>query len=426
MQKEIYFFDEIENRLVSEAYQYIMGALYYDVVDPLTESKSDGFVKSKLYAAMHNYFYDDISIQPNNFIHKYLSTSLIQSKTYLPSARAKIIQDAIWAHLWGQFEPDHEITLKELEVINTLIGSYDKHFPLYVELLNTLNTDFKAGLLGTPAPQIILTPDKPEALPIKYEAYNLFLKQFEYNYPYKTTALSFKYDTKTYLDYLKTEILENIITLNQDSRKPYLNRLKNELHNNKQYANTTQDTINQWLEKYNIESEEEIKLGRKNNELFSILTADVPPFDDEYDENFNKDTRNIQTDFYSFYYGFYLDAAIDFINDQIKEHSPTPLAPTAMKQLPPLPLPPKLKTNLTVPQLSYLFKMLMDIKPPIFDIKSNKELYQFIEANFTTKGKVDAGPTVAKLNNLYSDVDKSTGIFWAEKLNKMLQDARKI
>ena len=426
MQKEIYFFDEIENRLVSEAYQYIMGALYYDVVDPLTEIKSDGFVKSKLYAAMHSYFYDDISIQPNNFIHKYLSTSLIQSKTYLPSARAKIIQDAIWAHLWGQFEPDHEITLKELEVINTLIGSYDKHFPLYVELLNTLNTDFKAGLLGTQAPQIILTPDKPEALPLKYEAFNHYLKQFEYNYPFNNTPFNFKYDMKTYLGYLKTEILDNIIILSSDRRKPYLNKLKNELHNNKQYVYTSQETIDEWLGKFNIESEENIKLGKTNNELFSILTADAPKFEDEFEENINKDTRAIQTDFFNFYYGFYLDAAIDFINDQIKEHSPSTITPNESKQMPPQPLPPKLKTNLTVPQLAYLFKMLMDINPPIFAIKSNKELYQFIEANFTTKGKVDAGPTVAKLNNLYSDVDKSTGNFWAEKLAKMLQDARKI
>jgi len=84
-----------------------------------------------------------------------------------------------------------------------------------------------------------------------------------------------------------------------------------------------------------------------------------------------------------------------------------------------------LKTNLSVPQLAYLFKMLMDSKPDIFDVKTNKELYQFIEANFTTKGK-DEGPSVASLNNLYSDVDKEVASFWADRLRKMLEDARKV
>ena len=86
----------------------------------------------------------------------------------------------------------------------------------------------------------------------------------------------------------------------------------------------------------------------------------------------------------------------------------------------------RLKTNLNVPQLSYLFKLLMDVKPAIFNIKTNKELYDFINANFSTKGLPDVGPSASTLNNLYSDVDKSTANFWVERLKKMLEDARNI
>ena len=68
--------------------------------------------------------------------------------------------------------------------------------------------------------------------------------------------------------------------------------------------------------------------------------------------------------------------------------------------------------------------MLMDCKPAILDVKSNTEVYRFIESNFTTKGK-DDGPTVASLNNHYSKVDKEVANFWVEKLKKMLADARK-
>ncbi len=86
----------------------------------------------------------------------------------------------------------------------------------------------------------------------------------------------------------------------------------------------------------------------------------------------------------------------------------------------------RLKTNLNVPQLAYMFKLLMDAKPAIFNIKTNNELYKFIEANFSTIGKTDAGPTEVRLNNLYSNVDKSTANFWVERLKKMLEDARNI
>lgn len=68
----------------------------------------------------------------------------------------------------------------------------------------------------------------------------------------------------------------------------------------------------------------------------------------------------------------------------------------------------------------------MDKKPAIFVFKNNSEIYRFNKVNFTTKGQENSGPSVAKLNNLYSNVDKATANFWVEKLVKILQDARKV
>jgi hypothetical protein len=46
---------------------------------------------------------------------------------------------------------------------------------------------------------------------------------------------------------------------------------------------------------------------------------------------------------------------------------------------------PKLKTDLSVPQLSLVFKMINDLKPKVFNTKSDAELFRFISANFQTK-----------------------------------------
>ena len=46
---------------------------------------------------------------------------------------------------------------------------------------------------------------------------------------------------------------------------------------------------------------------------------------------------------------------------------------------------PKLKTNLSVPELALLFKLLKDLKPNLFELKSEAELYRFISTNFETK-----------------------------------------
>jgi len=45
----------------------------------------------------------------------------------------------------------------------------------------------------------------------------------------------------------------------------------------------------------------------------------------------------------------------------------------------------KLKTNLSVPEIAYLFYSLIKLKPNLFDYKHETEIYRFISNNFTSK-----------------------------------------
>jgi hypothetical protein len=115
----------------------------------------------------------------------------------------------------------------------------------------------------------------------------------------------------------------------------------------------------------------------------------------------------------------YIERKIASEKSKMKNVEPNKI-PTSIKQH------KRIKVNLSVPQLAYLFKLLSDSKPDIFDIESKNELYQFISENFTTKAKDEKEISIKSLRNLFSDTDKKVADFWIEHLKKMLEQARKL
>ena len=424
MDNRLYFFDFVEQSLADEAYQKCMAFSEDDTLLVLTDSEVDKIIITKVFGRVQEKVYDYINKNNNIQIHKFFTFSLLQIETHNPIKRAYYIKEKLKTNLSGGNDQS-EIPLdeKELYIIDCFINSYKSRFFNLDVMITRLNDDFKSGLLGN---NNFIPPIQETQLPvIKYESFNIFIKQLEYNYPYKIAPYSFKYTMKDNLDYLNKEIFSNLVVIDKDARTPYLNQIKYEIQNKKQYVGVKLEDLDVWFKKYNVSSEEDIRFERENNVLYKMLSSEPPDMDEEFEADFNHDTHGVQWDFYNYYYGFYIDEALKLIDEQILELNPLAAADVKSKQTV-IPAHPKLNTNLTVPQLSYLFKMLMDIHPPIFANKTKKEIYQFIEANFTTKGKEETGPTVAKLNNLYSDVDKSAAEFWVVHLQKMLSDARKV
>jgi hypothetical protein len=87
---------------------------------------------------------------------------------------------------------------------------------------------------------------------------------------------------------------------------------------------------------------------------------------------------------------------------------------------------PKLKTDLSVPQLSLVFKMINDLKPTIFNTKSDAELFRFISANFQTKKSTEKGISTQKLRNEFNNPDLKAIEFWEKHLHTMLSNIRKL
>jgi hypothetical protein len=86
---------------------------------------------------------------------------------------------------------------------------------------------------------------------------------------------------------------------------------------------------------------------------------------------------------------------------------------------------PKLKTNLSVPELALLFKLLKDLKPNIFEIKSEAELHRFISTNFETKRTGDKDISTQKLRSQFNQPDTKAAEFWETNLRLLQADVKK-
>lgn len=87
----------------------------------------------------------------------------------------------------------------------------------------------------------------------------------------------------------------------------------------------------------------------------------------------------------------------------------------------------RLKVNLSVPQLALLFKMINDLKPMIFNVKSEAELHRFISANFQTKqSNPEKGISEQKLRILFNQPDDKAIHFWEKHLRTLLAEIKKM
>lgn len=247
---------------------------------------------------------------------------------------------------------------------------------------------------------------------ISYHSFKAFLEVIEYNYPYQMSTYVFMLSSKEYLVNLKREILENTIFLNDDNKPAYLNKLLFDLELEYKHAHTSKKDIDLWMSLYNISMEEVIKAKKSDNELIQFITSEPVSFLEKEKEGYNPRKEEIQNDFYNYFYGLAIHEAIEFINEQFETINK---AKVTNKN--------KHKTNLSVPQLALLFKELNKLKPNIFDVKTNTELYQFISDSFTTK-QSSGDISTKSLKNKFEDPDQKTIDFWADKFRKMLSNVR--
>lgn len=249
---------------------------------------------------------------------------------------------------------------------------------------------------------------------ILFEKTEIFLQDLKAHYPTAITVLGFKNLMADHFENFKYEVEENLKRLEEQKKLLYLNKLKIDIERNRSHVKVAADTILKWNAKYDKDE------GESSN-LYTFLLSSKPSKDAFLEDDFNPDISSIQNDFFNYYHHSAIDAATDFIVKQINEIE------INLKELGDINLKRnKLKTHLSVPEIALLFKLLNELKPKIFDLKSEAELHRFISANFMTKKSSEAGISPNKLKNLFNTPEKNAVDFWLTHLSTMQALLKKI
>jgi len=91
---------------------------------------------------------------------------------------------------------------------------------------------------------------------------------------------------------------------------------------------------------------------------------------------------------------------------------------------PPKPDVQKLKVNLTVEELCFLFIQLNSLKPEILEKKPEKKLFHFISSNFITKGTNNISENYIK-NLFYEEPELKTVDFWKKHISTIQTNLKK-
>ena len=309
--EEIFIVEELENRLAIEAVEYKRQ------IDNLWETHKfdptyfDSFISGPLLNEFSKSIYERIRPLNNQEINRYLSLSLQQFKTHTPPKRHKAFLLNYHNTYWFPNVMEYKGEDYADKYATHVWKHYTNNFHLFKEAFQKICDDFKAGLVGT---------NENVKPTITDDNFKIFIKALEYNYPLYDAPISAYHQWKYNLSYLKKEVLSNLIHLDQSARKPYINRLKFELNEELQHAQTTQEDLIKLYDKYETSEEQLLRNRSYENPLHIALYDEPPKFKDTFEEGFNPDTENIQFTFYNFHYGQIITEAISFLNEQAFEY----------------------------------------------------------------------------------------------------------
>ncbi len=320
--EEIFIVEELENRLAIEAVEYKRK------IDNLWETHKfdptyfDSFISGPLLNEFSKSIYERIRPLNNQEINRYLNLSLQQFKTHTPPKRHKAFLLNYHNTYWYPNVMEYKENEYDAKYATHVWKHYNNHFQTFKDTFQKIYDDFKASLSGT---------TETAKTSISDDNFRIFINALEYNYPIENAPVSAYHQWKYNLSYLKKEVLNNLIHLDQDARKPYINRLKFELNEELQHSQTTREELDRLYDKYETSEEQLLRNRSFDNPLHIAIYDEPPKFEDTFEEGFNPDTENIQFTFYNFHYGEIIREAIIFLNEQAfeygfgtKEESPPP------------------------------------------------------------------------------------------------------
>ena len=413
--KEKFLVEELETLFAVESVNYYKKLITEWETTSIDPMEYDKMLSGKIYWQFNKLIYDKIKPLTNFEVTRYFALSLAQFKTHTPENRienfTKIYQQEYWSPTKVIFNKD----ANELHCICHIWLFYTNHFNQFRLATEHAQEDFKSGVLGIVPPNSHVTDSNPKH--INEENFLIYTKLLLVNSLHAMPPLAYKKQLSDGLRRIKHEIIGNLFILMKDDRKPYLNSIFHSLSDFKKTNYTTQLDIDKCLQKHNIQIPLAEIVENENKNLFEILSSIPRQVNGKFTLEYNEQWHEIQLLYFKFYFSNSLIRIHRFLAEQLEELNPSTYIAEIEKH--------RLKTNLSVPQLALLFKMLSDLKPNIFNINSEAELIRFISANFETKQSKEEGISTDKLRILFNQPDSKAADFWEKHYYTLLAETKK-
>jgi|GEM_PF-4476547 len=414
--KEKFLVEELETLFAVESVNYykkIKDEWENSCVDPM---EYDRMLTGKVYTQFNFLIYEKIRILTNFEVTRFFALSLAQFQTHTPANRLDSFTRKYHRAYWAPEKVKLAKDAKELHCIKYIWLFYTNHFSLFKVATEKAQDEFKSGVLGILSPQAHADDANPKH--IHEDGFLCFTKLLLSSSLHSMPPLAYNKQLSDSLKRIKHEIIGNLFILTKDDRKPYLNSITHSLTDFKKTIPISQSDINECLKKHNIPIPlDEIK-EVENKILFEILSSIPRQVKGKFTFNYNEQWHEIQLLYFDYYFSKTLSRLHRFLEEQQAELNPITYS-TEITKL-------KLKTNLSVPQLALIFKMLNELKPGIFNINSDAELHRFISASFETKQSKEEGISTDKLRILFNQPDSKAADFWEKHFYTLLTEIKKL
>ncbi len=413
--KEKFLVEELENLFAVEAVIYFKKLINEWDTTSIDPMEYDRILSGTVYWQFINLIYDKIKSLNNFEVTRFFALSLAQFKTHTPVNRLDSFTKKYHQEFWAPIKVKFSKDAQELRCVKDIWLFYANHFNNFKIATEQGQNEYWSGVLGVLPTHSNFDYSNPKH--INEDSFLIFIKILLASGSHAVTPFTYKKQLNDSLRSTKHEIIGNLLILIKDDRKPYLNSLNHALIDFKKTTYTTQIDIDKCLKKHNIPIPLAEIVEIENKDIFDILSSIPGQVNGKFALEYNEQWHEIQLLYFKFYFSNSLIRIHRFLAEQLEELNPSTYIPDIEKH--------RLKTNLSVPQLALLFKMLSDLKPNIFNINSEAELLRFISANFETKQSKEEGISTDKLRILFNQPDSKAADFWEKHYYTLLAETKK-
>lgn len=239
--------------------------------------------------------------------------------------------------------------------------------------------------------------------------YNKLKILLQFAYPYQYSPITYRSLLEEAWRGFELEAFRNLASLESTAHNGYLNFIRKGIEHNLADIQVSLEELYAWSDAYHPYRDE---ISKEDMKTLTVILDDVHPSQSDGSQDYlyhekvipRKDTLSYC--FYNYCFAYYATSVLRFADEQLHKKGaslPAVSETPGTSQF-------KVKTDLTVPELTYLFKALIDAKIIIADDGEKSQLFNFISRNFASKKKRAEGDDISSnaINNaFYGPEDKA-------------------